>query len=269
MKPMDFKQIYNRLDIDTHDIEETTCEDCGEKAYKHTITYKNGRISERLEKPCACDLKRKAMQELQAKRLREYDTYSVMIDDYKNKMVRDYKPQNETQVRAREKVVEFLTHAKVAIEKGQGMVLSGTFGTGKTHLASAIRNALSKEGYKVLFITLPDYLEKIKKGYGKNGATDMRYIQESYKTQELAKSADLLVLDDVGANNMTAWAKEELFKLVNARTGKSTIVTSNYSLEAFSSDADLYRSFSRMSENSAVLFIKGDDMRRKGEFNYG
>lgn len=262
--------MRERLGILTQEDEHIgACERCNKDIYRHRIVYQDGRIVEK-EIGCECQARIDAIKDLERKRIAEYERYSVINTDYKNKRVNAYKPQNETQRVAKVNVINFITNHEAALEKGQGMILMGAFGTGKTHLASAIRNALVENDKRVLFISFPDYLDVIKQGFGKGGQVDQRYTQISYKTQELAKKADLLVLDDVGANSMTDWAKEQLFLLINSRVGKSTIVTTNYRTQDFERDRELHRSFSRMSELSPIIEIEGEDLRRlKGAFNYG
>lgn len=270
MKPLNFDFMRERLGIVSQKDEYIgQCERCGKDVYKHEIFYKDGRVVEK-ESGCECQARIDAIKDLEKKRIAEYERYSVINPEYKTKRVNAYEARNETQRIAKVNVINFIKNHVKALEKGQGMILMGAFGTGKTHLAAAIRNALVENDKRVLFISFPDYLDVIKQGFGKHGQADQRYAQVSYKTQELAKKADLLVLDDVGANSMTDWAKEQLFLLINSRIGKSTIVTTNYRTQDFEKDRELHRSFSRMSELSPIIEIEGDDLRRlKGAFNYG
>lgn len=270
MERLNLDFIKERLNIKEQTNEyKGACERCGKEIYQHRIVYNDGREVVKTS-GCECAARKQALKELETKRLKEYEIYSVINAEYKEKRVNDYKPKNDTQKIAKLNAINFIKNHSAALEKGQGMILMGTFGTGKTHLASAIRNALVEQDKRVLFISFPDYLDIVKQGFGNNGQADQRYAQVSYKTQELAKKADLLILDDVGANNMTPWAKEQLFLLINSRIGKSTVVTTNYHTHDFEKDRELHRSFSRMSELSPIVEIEGEDLRKiKGEFNYG
>lgn len=244
------------------------CEGCEKEVYQHYILYESGREVNR-EFGCICEKIKEASKEYLENKMKDYERYSVIADEYKTKTVEEYKPRNESQKYALGVVKSFIKKRETALEKGKGMILMGGFGTGKTHLASAIRNVLAEDNKSVLFISFPDYLDIVKQGFGNNGQADQRYAQKSYKTQELAKNADLLILDDIGANNMTAWSKEQLFMLINARIGKSTITTTNLTIEDFQRDEQMYRSFSRMSEKSPIVEVKGDDLRRiDGSFSF-
>jgi DNA replication protein DnaC len=85
------------------------------------------------------------------------------------------------------------------------------FGNGKTHLAAAIANYVTKEGEPVLFIVVPDLLDHLRATF--NPASGVRYD----KRFDEVKTAPLLVLDDLGTESATAWAREKLYQLFNYR----------------------------------------------------
>ncbi len=85
------------------------------------------------------------------------------------------------------------------------------FGNGKTHLAAAIANEVHKKGEPVLFILVPDLLDHLRATF--NPASGMRYD----KRFDEVKTAPLLVLDDLGTESATAWAREKLYQLFNHR----------------------------------------------------
>ena len=85
------------------------------------------------------------------------------------------------------------------------------YGNGKTHLAAAIANHVSNLGEPVLFILVPDLLDHLRATF--NPASGMRYD----KRFDEVKMAPLLVLDDLGTESATAWAREKLYQLFNYR----------------------------------------------------
>ena len=92
------------------------------------------------------------------------------------------------------------------------LVLSGTYGCGKTHLAAAIANHQSKTLMgDVMFIVVPDLLDHLRAAFSPNSNTsyDLRFDQ--------IKNTQLLVLDDLGTESATPWAREKLFQLLNYR----------------------------------------------------
>lgn len=260
MQRLDVSNLNSLLNIEkTEILDSYTCENCQREVTETKVTYKNGRTSTKTTGCVCADIKRATEEKIRRDTAKFYK-YSIMPAGYENKRVRSYTTVTDSQKYAKEVTTSFIVNAKAAIEAGQGILYKGDFGTGKTHLSLAIRNYLAENNFKVLFITLPDYLERIKEGY--NGAKDSRALQTSYNIQSLARTADLLILDDVGANNMTKWAIEQLFMLVNARKGKSTIYTTNLTTDEFIKDKDLHRIYSRMTENNREIEIYGEDKRK-------
>ncbi len=90
------------------------------------------------------------------------------------------------------------------------LVLRGGYGCGKTHLAAAIANFAVSMGVPTLFITVPDLLDMLRFAYND---PEMSF-EERF---EQIRGAALLVLDDFGTQNATAWAQEKLFQIINFR----------------------------------------------------
>lgn len=85
------------------------------------------------------------------------------------------------------------------------------FGNGKTHLASAIANYVSRNGEPVLFVMVPDLLDHLRATF--NPLSNTRYD----KRFDEVKTSSLLILDDLGTESATGWAKEKLYQLFNYR----------------------------------------------------
>jgi DNA replication protein DnaC len=85
------------------------------------------------------------------------------------------------------------------------------YGNGKTHLAAAIANYLSDRGEPVLFIVVPDLLDHLRATF--SPASGVRYD----KRFDEVKAAPILVLDDLGTESATAWAREKLYQIFNHR----------------------------------------------------
>ncbi len=107
------------------------------------------------------------------------------------------------------------------------LLLTGTFGCGKTHLAAAIANARIDLGQPVLFMVVPDLLDHLRGAFNPN--SDVTYDD----LFEQLRSTSLLVLDDLGAQSSTPWAQEKLFQLLNHRYNAQlpTVITTNQRLE--------------------------------------
>ena len=107
------------------------------------------------------------------------------------------------------------------------LVLSGRIGSGKTHLAAAVGNARLAEGDVVLFITAPDLLDHLRSTYGPS--SEVGYDEQF----DRIRSAQLLILDDLGAENPSPWAGEKLYQLLNHRHSQNlpTVITTNVDLD--------------------------------------
>ncbi len=114
-----------------------------------------------------------------------------------------------------------------AVEPQGWLLLEGSYGSGKTHLAAAVGNARLARGDMVLFVTTPDLLDHLRNTY--NASAEIEY-DEMF---ERIRSVPLLVLDDLGAENPSAWALEKLFQLLNHRYTHRlpTVITTNTNLD--------------------------------------
>ena len=91
------------------------------------------------------------------------------------------------------------------------LLLTGDYGSGKTHLAAAIANFRAKLGDPPLFVMVSDLLDHLRATFGSNSETtfDRRFDE--------IRTAPLLVLDDLGAQSMTPWVREKLHQLFDYR----------------------------------------------------
>lgn len=107
------------------------------------------------------------------------------------------------------------------------LLLEGPYGCGKTHLAAAIGNERLARGDMVLFITVPDLLDHLRSTYGPS--SEIGY-DEMF---DRIRGAQLLILDDLGAENPSQWAGEKLFQLLNYRYSRRlpTVITTNVDLD--------------------------------------
>ncbi len=98
-----------------------------------------------------------------------------------------------------------------AAEPKGWLVLAGPSGCGKTHLAAAIANHCIANNHPVFYITTPDLLDHLRSTFSPN--SEMPY-DEFF---EQVRNTPLLILDDLGAQSGTPWAKEKLDQLLNHR----------------------------------------------------
>lgn len=140
----------------------------------------------------------------------------------------------------------------------QWLILIGDYGCGKTHLAAAIANyALTNLNMRPVFSVVPDLLDYLRSTF--SPSAEMRF-ESRFDT---IRSADLLVLDDLGTENTTPWAREKLFQIVNHRYMERlpTVVTTNAEPDRIDG-----RIRSRLFDVglSTSVFIDASDYRTQG-----
>lgn len=108
----------------------------------------------------------------------------------------------------------------------KGIYLNGNFGCGKTYLLSAMLNELAKKGHKVAMIYYPEFLRALKESF--NG-TDEYKIKFNY-----IKKVDVLLLDDIGAETLTEWSRDEVLGTIlqyRMEENLPTLFTSNLTMK--------------------------------------
>jgi DNA replication protein DnaC len=107
------------------------------------------------------------------------------------------------------------------------LVLTGSYGSGKTHLAAAVANFRASQGQPVTFVVVPDLLDHLRATFSPSSDTsyDRRFEQ--------IRGAPVLILDDLGTQAMTPWVKEKLYQLFNYRYNAAlpTVITTADPLE--------------------------------------
>jgi DNA replication protein DnaC len=122
------------------------------------------------------------------------------------------------------------TSARKYAEEPYGwLVIRGENGCGKTHLASAIANKALTMGMSVFFAVVPDLLDHLRASFAPTAPAGYDEIFDR------VRNADLLVLDDLGAQQSSPWAEEKLYQIVNYRTLSHlpTVVTTNLQPQEF------------------------------------
>ncbi|WKZ47616.1 MAG: ATP-binding protein [Anaerolineales bacterium] len=137
------------------------------------------------------------------------------------------------------------------------LLLEGSYGCGKTHLAAAIANQSVQRGVPTLFITVPDLLDSLRFAYNDPETTFEQRFED-------IRNADLLIMDDFGTQNATPWAQEKLFQIINYRyiNKLPTVITTNLILDEIES-----RIRSRLQDAEFVKYVRitAPDYRRPTE----
>lgn len=111
------------------------------------------------------------------------------------------------------------------LKSGKGLFITGTVGTGKTHLAISIidyiARILKRKIYgRIIFTTAIDLLSEIKYSYE---------TKDTEGTVNFYEECDLLVIDDLGIEKSTDWTHELFYKIIDSRYSNMlpTIITTN------------------------------------------
>lgn len=89
-------------------------------------------------------------------------------------------------------------------DKPKGIYLNGSFGSGKTYLIAALFNEMAKKGVRSILVYYPDFLVSLKASFSSETEFDF------HDRLEATKKVPLLLLDDIGAENVTNWTRDEV-----------------------------------------------------------
>lgn len=166
-------------------------------------------------------------------------------------------------------VGQIIRYIKRTTEQGlqqDGLYLAGRFGTGKTFLMCYLLQELAKAGYSGVIVYMPDFVEDLKSMMHEPGKLK--------ETVDMMKETDLLIFDDIGAENLSPWVRDHVLgAILNYRMErKPTFYTSNYELDALerhfsftSKDGDEahkgQRLMDRISPYVEVVMVTGENKR--------
>ena len=209
-------------------------------------------VAEKGARICECRKKRVSRPQFESIRLpKRYDGFHF----------HNYKPRTPTQQAAFNFAMS-LWKEYPAVDRG--LLLMGSVGVGKTHLAVSILKGLSERGFSCLFYEFGSLLKEIQDSY--NPATH---------TSELGVLApvlntEILVLDELGASKPTDWVRDTMAHVINTRYNdkKLTVFTTNYADERHSGRDEILedrigtRLRSRLYEMCKTVSMDGQDFRR-------
>ncbi len=123
------------------------------------------------------------------------------------------------------KYIKDFIKKKLSGESVKGLYLSGPFGCGKSYIISAVLNELSNKGFVTVNVYYPYLLQRLKASF------------QEYNYDEVideVMNADILLLDDIGAENNSAWSRDEVLGTIlqyRMDNNLTTFFTSNFTIE--------------------------------------
>ena len=241
------------------------CSICGGSGLR--VVQENG---SQFARNCVCRIARRAQRMLgQAHIPRRYE--HCILENYDV----DLPYSDRTQAAARITAKRFIEGYPLETG-GRGLLLTGSIGVGKTHLAVAILQALVAErGATGLFYDYRDLLKQVQNSYNSQvRETELEILKPVFE-------AEVLVLDELGASKPTDWVWDTVAHILNTRYNdrRTTIITTNYAnlgpLEGASRETGKLsreetlgdrigeRMRSRLQEMCVVVEIQGEDFRQK------
>jgi primosomal protein DnaI len=176
-----------------------------------------------------------------------------------------------SRINAIAKAFEFAT-TTVPGETGEGLFLHGEFGVGKTYIMGAVANLLADRNIASMLVYTPDFFRELK-----SGINDGSYIEKL----ELVKKVPVLILDDLGAETMSSWIRDDILGVIlqhRMLEKLPTLYTSNFDFElleehlAYSQKGGIEqlkskRIMERIRHYAQPLYIEGENRRNNKNKN--
>lgn len=159
------------------------------------------------------------------------------LNEIKNARMKDIDINDKNRVKVIKWLKEYFDNYE-KVNTLKGLYLHGSFGSGKTYLISALFNELeiSKDANTEV-VYLPETLRNMKE--------DFSLVEDKLN---YLKNVDILLIDDIGAENVTAWGRDEILGTIlqyRMNNKLSTFFTSNLTLE----ELEVHLSLSKNSED--------------------
>lgn len=252
------------MENETHWLDETSkCPKCG----KHRLgIIKMHGIEKQVQIMCECEkkeeqAKKEAMERKEKlarlQKLKSLSVLKIIDKDEKIREVRmsDLKETKENQyaIMLAKRYVDKFDMMKV---NRQGLLFYGPVGTGKSFIATAIATELLEKEYPVVMTSFIQLLTAIRK-----------FTTDEDELINRLNMADLLIIDDLGAENTTDYALEKVYNIIDTRyrCGKPVIITTNLTFEQMKTETDVRyeRIYDRIFEMCYPIKIDGMSWRKK------
>ncbi|MBS1814791.1 MAG: ATP-binding protein [Acidobacteria bacterium] len=248
------------------EMEQNECPRCGGSGFVFEMDAQGARAAKR----CVCQLARRNARALSHARIpRRYE--HCTLESYETQFSGANKSLQKGLMTARKFVESYPLETD-----GKGILLTGSIGVGKTHLAVGILQALIERGAQGMFFDYRELLKQIQHSYNDSvTTTEMGILEPIF-------NAEVLVLDEIGASKPTDWVWDTVSHILNTRYNdkRTTILTTNYAnlpplgMETNGAQGRGYREDtlgdrigermrSRLQEMCVVVEMQGEDFRQR------
>lgn len=274
---VDLKQLISDIVIDTDDKMQKQCKFCGKllDLKNYMPLYENNYIENiaTAYSRCNCGEANKIWKRydefIEKEKLREFNLKQIAKLFQNNNLGKRQLNSTFENYKITNKNKKAYDNAKKYANKlinratDKGLFITGTYGVGKTYLASCIANEVIKNKITVVFGTLIQLLDYIKDTYKDSDMSDKEYLNLYY-------SVDLLIIDDLGKEKPTEWVLEKLFLIINNRYNNylPIVITTNYNRNQLRERLCVNKNYSmvdsiisRLYEMCGGIEIKDEDHR--------
>lgn len=225
---LNMAKLYQYVNTNRHCSNCPGLDDCPNDFPGHytKLTAENtGGRTQLIDRQVPCDKQNQRQTELAVKkRIHSFYVDERALEEGYNEV--EIMMKDRERAPAVAQVIKYINETREDGLQTQGLYLEGHFGTGKTFLMCYLLHELAKSGYSGVIVYMPEFVEDLK-----SMMLDNQKLKESV---EVMKQADLLIFDDIGAENLNPWVRDHVMgAILNYRMNrKPTFYTSNHSLSA-------------------------------------
>lgn len=207
LKPIGFDCLYVNYDKNMIEYERCSCEKAVQFWKEFDLEQEEKQRQEKYRKIINSIYKDNYMK----KRLQKYN-FKNLVDTYEDTTIIN-------------QLIKF-TDLCIKSEMKNGLIIYGNIGYEKTYLAACIANKMIGQNKIVLMEKSSSIIDKIKESFNKDGLSEMQII-------ELYSNVDMLIIDDLGNENISKWALEKLYKIISNRYDNELpiVITTRYNKE--------------------------------------
>ncbi|WP_245628057.1 ATP-binding protein [Shouchella shacheensis] len=258
--------LFQTQNSDSSIVSRYTCDGCLETVTIRRTKIIGGRdkgMEKDLPYGCKCEdlaiaaqIKGRRTRRIQLKQEEWFQHHSTLNESQTTATFDTYVPENQSQQEAKLVAMDYANN--FTKDKPQNLLLSGSYGLGKSHLALSVLHQLISAGHSGIFVSVPALLTKLKATYKKDADASEDEVLEALIQTEI------LALDDLGAEHRGSeggsWATSVIFQIIDMRIGKPTIYTTNLDGGSLRMRVG-ERNFSRLMYNTKSLKVTGTDRR--------